>query len=263
MRRSHGFTLVELLVVIAIIGILIAIVIPAVQAVRGSARNAACKNNLHQIGLALHNYHSARQSFPYGSTENAEHSWNSEILPFMEMNQVYLDMDFTVAWNDPRNQLAAESAVPNFICPAGNLEFAGQTDYAGIMGSLLSGLPGGTGANEAFGSGMLIRLSKKQRSPTRLERVIDGTSQTLLVAEVVDRPAESAGMWADGNNLISHDNGPINHRQSTGEIQSWHPAGANALFADGSVAFLHRTIDLQTLGAIQTRNGGESFERTW
>jgi prepilin-type N-terminal cleavage/methylation domain-containing protein/prepilin-type processing-associated H-X9-DG protein len=104
-RRFHslGFTLVELLVVIAIIGILVALLLPAIQAAREAARRSSCQNNLHQIGVALHNYHSARGVFPFGANDDdcdakppkdrVPHTWRTLILPYMEYQALYDELD--------------------------------------------------------------------------------------------------------------------------------------------------------------------------
>src|SRR3954447_1619024 len=95
---TTGFTLVELLVVIAIIGILVALLLPAVQAAREASRRASCQNKLHQIGLALHNYHSAKNVFPYGAQDGDCEAktpdrhvmgWRLLILPYMEYQTLY------------------------------------------------------------------------------------------------------------------------------------------------------------------------------
>lgn len=102
--KSRGFTLVELLVVIAIIGVLVALLLPAVQAAREAARRMSCQNNLHQIGLALHNYHSAHGVFPYGANDDdcesppqphprSWHTWRTLILPYMEKQALYDQLD--------------------------------------------------------------------------------------------------------------------------------------------------------------------------
>lgn len=258
-----AFTLVELLVALAVIGILIGLLIPAVQSVRSAARKAACQNQMHQMGVALLNYHAAYKRFPYGSLEAGEHSWCSEILPFMELHSVYMDIDFNARWDSPRNQPISDTNIPTFVCPASMLRFDGKTDYGGIIGSVLSGLPPGNASQQAFGSGVLIRLTPRQPSPVRIPLIVDGTSHTMMVGEAVDRPRSASGSWANGFNVFSHDNGYVNSRASSGELQSWHSVGANAVFADGSVHLLNNTIDLFVLGAISTRNGREQFEKTW
>src|SRR5262245_19137304 len=96
--QRQGFTLVELLVVIAIIGILVALLLPAIQAAREAARRAHCVNNLHQIGIALHNYHAARKVFPYGANDGdcedltpkrEVMAWRVLILPYLENQPLY------------------------------------------------------------------------------------------------------------------------------------------------------------------------------
>jgi prepilin-type N-terminal cleavage/methylation domain-containing protein len=98
MKYRRGFTLVELLVVIAIIGILVALLLPAIQAAREASRRSSCQNNLHQIGLAMHGYHATNGAFPYGANDDdcdagrprSWHTWRTLILPFME-NQPLFD----------------------------------------------------------------------------------------------------------------------------------------------------------------------------
>lgn len=96
-KRSRGFTLIELLVVIAIIAILIALLLPAVQQAREAARRSSCKNNLKQLGIALHNYHETFSIFPasaYSTTINHGHSWLESLLPYIEQNNLYTQIDF-------------------------------------------------------------------------------------------------------------------------------------------------------------------------
>jgi prepilin-type N-terminal cleavage/methylation domain-containing protein len=118
--RPVGFTLVELLVVIAIIGVLIALLLPAIQAAREAARRAQCSNNLKQIGLALHNYHSAMGRLPCGATygdTNTHHSWCIEILPYAELMPVFKQFHLKKYLDDSSNRLAMMTKISLYICP--------------------------------------------------------------------------------------------------------------------------------------------------
>ncbi len=123
--RLGGFTLVELLVVIAIIGILIALLLPAVQAAREAARRMQCSNNLKQIGLALHNYEGAHGALPFGSGGRINTpdyavagTWPAMLLPYLELKTVYDRFDFNLPMNDPANAEAVESTIGVLVCPS-------------------------------------------------------------------------------------------------------------------------------------------------
>jgi prepilin-type N-terminal cleavage/methylation domain-containing protein/prepilin-type processing-associated H-X9-DG protein len=121
-RRTRGFTLIELLVVIAIIGVLIALLLPAVQAAREAARRAQCVNNLKQIGLAMHNYHDANNSLPLGRTLQAgayrPFSQFARILGYMEQKTAFDSANFSLGSYDPTNATAAATTVSSFLCPS-------------------------------------------------------------------------------------------------------------------------------------------------
>lgn len=127
-RRRHGFTLIELLVVIAIIAILIALLLPAVQQARESARRTQCRNNLKQLGLALHNYHDSNQVFPMGFSDtvwgNAEvlgdgWSWGAAILPFLDQGPLFNQFNFgTTPYAVGANQTGIATPLTAFSCPS-------------------------------------------------------------------------------------------------------------------------------------------------
>lgn len=165
-RSSRGFTLVELLVVIAIIGILIALLLPAVQAAREAARRSQCNNNLKQFGIALHNYHDVFKRLPSsdagvltpsGSLQNTGISEHARLLQYMEQSNVYQLVDFKSKWNDPVNAAAAAIRVPVFMCPSDAAinvpPIYGPNNYYGNQGAqiLYGGVPPTNPSNANYG----------------------------------------------------------------------------------------------------------------
>ena len=181
-----AFTLVELLVVIAIIGILVSLLLPAVQAAREAARRMQCSNNLKQLGLALHNYESAHKRFPAGRNE-LRHSPHSSLLPYIEQTNAANLIDFRVRWDHPNNAVAAATEIPIFHCPSDPISTVpnawGSTNYRSNQGSgILWGLPPSDPSDPNFGmpkpDGVLIpNLYLSFRDIT------DGTSNTAVFSE--------------------------------------------------------------------------------
>jgi prepilin-type N-terminal cleavage/methylation domain-containing protein/prepilin-type processing-associated H-X9-DG protein len=202
-RRRPGFTLVELLVVIAIIGILIALLLPAVQAAREAARRIQCMNNLKQLGLALQNYHNTEQYFPPAATKfksNVPYGLTSYlvyILPYIEQGAT----DAFLAGPDELDpSVGQEIPMPMFLCPsfAPEMEeslYGPGTDYLAVMGAKNSGCPSPPGhLYEVLGNlyaggqrfcqrGGHATTGIMHEEPCRIRDVTDGTSHTLLLGE--------------------------------------------------------------------------------
>jgi prepilin-type N-terminal cleavage/methylation domain-containing protein/prepilin-type processing-associated H-X9-DG protein len=215
-RRPRGFTLVELLVVIAIIGILVALLLPAVQAAREAARRTQCVNNLKQIGIAVHNYHDTFKTLPPGHincgtfpnkctggvniTGTWLTMWSISILPFMEQTPLFDKYDGNLRNWDPVNVPVLQTFMPAYICPSDvntrTLQAPASGPGSGVQyapGSYaaMSGVTVGAGTqnwdegNPAPGTnrGAFHVLYPTGTGIERLADVIDGTSNTLFLGE--------------------------------------------------------------------------------
>ena len=216
-RSRVGFTLVELLVVIAIIGILIGMLLPAVQAVRSSARRISCANNMRQLGLAVHNYESAHMAFPVnqvgpgesdgaGGHKSGYYSWLVPLLPFVEQENVYDQFDLTINNGDDGdfkiseshpNAMAAATSLDLFLCPSDEASDdntwmgdcnPGSSSYAGNIGwpSMTSGFAGERSSDRFSGVIPLINPSQNvdwHQSKMSFGDISDGTSNTSMISE--------------------------------------------------------------------------------
>ena len=207
--------------------ILIALLLPAVQAAREAARRSQCVNNLKQIGLAMHNYASTNNTFPAAAITAPDGtpllSWRVAILPYLEQESLYRQFKLDEPWDSPTNKPLI-ARMPNvYLCPSDGPNVDGSTRYQVIVGpgSLFEGAKG-----SAF------------------QDITDGTSNTLLATEA-GTPVE----WTKPED--------VNIANIVGALQSKHPRGVNVLMADGSVKFLKVTTDPTVLNAIATRAGGE------
>ena len=211
-RISRAFTLVELLIVIAIIGTLVCLLLPAVQSVRESARRMKCLNNLRQVGVGLHAHHAARDCFPTGvSATGVRHHWVAQLLPYLDENPLAGIYDYTVRFDDAKNQAAVQTPLPIMSCPStpgGPLQhprfktsaptwWAYAADYAGSDGpsSALWTAPAVVSftkpANiDGFFKGYVAPGEKGRR----IREIVDGTSKTIAVFECAARPQ----VWAFG-----------------------------------------------------------------
>lgn len=228
MSRRPGFTLIELLVVIAIIGVLVALLLPAIQAAREAARRSQCQNNLKQIGLALLNFETAYGTYP-GNVRSGitatnpsgfRQGWMLYITPFLERQDIFDAYNFEYGWNNAENTTATggSNAFKNavFVCPTapahtvkdGNpdisnypagwnqTQFVEVTDYSGFIG--VYPWMQTAGLTTTWGPGLFAQIiaAGATPNPNRLERtappkineITDGTSKTFAVAESAGRP---------------------------------------------------------------------------
>jgi prepilin-type N-terminal cleavage/methylation domain-containing protein/prepilin-type processing-associated H-X9-DG protein len=276
--RRTGFTLIELLVVITIIAILVALLLPAVQAAREAARRTQCKNNLKQMGLALHNYHDALQCFPPGyiaalddiTSTTPGWGWGVMIMPYLELSNANRTLNTLLPIDDPSNTAGVIQRLPVFLCPSDiypDSPFNVTSDpadtviviqttpcsYAGCVGNDSSEVDN----NLVPWNGVLFRNSQ-----IRADDITDGTSSTFIIGERAW--AQTKGTWVGAPQaaliragsmnpfsastatsavgILAHAHWINNKVDTDGGLDDYasqHPGGAHFLFADGSVRFLH------------------------
>jgi prepilin-type N-terminal cleavage/methylation domain-containing protein len=309
MRKRHGFTLCELLVVVVIVGLLVALMLPAVQLVREASRRSSCANNLRMIGLALHQFENNRGFTPPGALDSsanrnaaqtilgvepaAEHGWVVFLLPHLEQAGINLRYDFRYDWRSPQNREARETSLGLFRCPSTPLPeridrgssggFAWQaavSDYGVINGI----------AGNLYGAGLVAQATHQAPDGMlranvlpRLAENRDGLSNTVWIAEDCGRPhryrAEwrkfpgrtSGAGWADrDNDFLLHGSNRSGESSSgpcavnctnANEVYSFHPAGAQLLFGDGSVRMVCSDVEIRLLAALITIAAGEVVPR--
>ena len=216
---------------VCVVGILIALLLPAVQQAREAARRSACKNNLKQIGLALYNYNDTYGTFPPAyipdSTGKPMHSWRVLILPFIDQMPMHDAYDFSQPWDSPQNMAITQHIPEVFICPSSPNH--SDTHYVLI-----------TGKDTCFDGSKAIKARE----------ISDGTSQTLFVVEA----RESGIHWSEPRD---YDTASFTAPGDPGGLSSYHLRGFNALFGDGSVRFINESTNVQILKGLITPSGGE------
>ena len=193
-RDRLAFTLVELLVVIAIIALLVGLLIPAVQAAREAARRVQCQNNLHQIGLALHNYHAAFKRLPPQRTRDGYHGWAIFTLPYIEQQSVYETYDMAYRWSAPENEEAVKIVIPTLQCPSSRLSLIKMAHVAGRRYAATTDYAPPTGVSARLVAAGFVQPRPSLRGffrgpdPVRFRDAQDGLSTTLIFAEDTTRP---------------------------------------------------------------------------
>lgn len=214
-KKRRGFTLIELLVVIAIIAILVALLLPAVQQAREAARRSSCKNNLKQLGLAMHNYHDVHRVFPAGwiganpagphtglgspdlTGFNNGFGWGAMILPYIEQSSLYDQLNFSAPLTDPTNASSIATKVSTFQCPSdpkpdtavvtddsSNSFTLGTSNYMGVFGIReideceIGASPHVSATQQCKGEGVFYHNSK-----VAMRDITDGTTNTVMLGE--------------------------------------------------------------------------------
>ncbi len=269
-RGCPGFTLIELLVVMAIIGVLIALLLPAVQAARSAARRTECVNNMMQMGIALQNYEAAFEALPPGVVNptgpiaNAppgyHFSWLAQLLPFVDQKNVFNHLNFQHGVYSDANSTTRMAEIRVFLCPSD----PGPAVTANVARSNIAGNHHHVEAPiDENNTGLLFLNSR-----VRTEDIADGASQTIAFGE---RLASSLGGgtelgWASGTRATLRNGGsPIGspalptkaNPDPVGGFSSLHAGGTNFCFADGSVKFIKQTTTLGTLALHLNRADGE------
>ena len=292
MQRTtrRAFTLIELLVVMAIIATLMGLLLPAVQKVRWAASLTTCKNNLKQIGLAMHNYYGVKNTFPVGYYDPTPWplldngpgwGWGSYLLPYLEQDNLYRQINFNVDVGDPSNAVPRAQFVKIFFCPADEqittfvVTDGGSNSWTLAQGSYVA-CNGNDGVDDFTTPPHTGPFLRATRGFT-VDAISDGLSNTFFVADRTVKLSYSTWIGGPTGALNPFLQAPGNygaevtllmcHAGPTGpntpgvfdadSTSSPHRLGVPYLFGDGSVRFIPNSIDINAWMAMATRAGGE------
>jgi prepilin-type N-terminal cleavage/methylation domain-containing protein/prepilin-type processing-associated H-X9-DG protein len=285
-RRLHSaFTLVELLVVIAIIGVLVGLLLPAVQSAREAARRTVCVNNLVQLNLAAHQFEFAHEHLPAGvlnpdgpirNEELGQHvSWMVQLLPYLEQQMLFSRFDIDAGVYAPINRELRYIRVPIFNCPSFQSPFMDNTNA--VAPSCYAGCHHDQEAPINSDNNGLLFLNSR----VSYTEIFDGSSNTVLLGEIMPVAADlgwasgtratlrNTGSFIDGWNLVQQQqNVQLQLEEQPGSMRvggftSLHPGGANFAFADGSVRFISQAIDPNLFRLLGNRADGELIRKRW
>ncbi|WP_425397315.1 DUF1559 domain-containing protein [Aeoliella sp.] len=291
-RRAAAFTLVELLVVIAIIGILVALLLPAVQQAREAARRTHCLNNLKQVGLAVHNYHDTRQELPPSRIADGLATWAWLILPHMEEQALYDRWDMSQGCFYDNTEDVVQTVVTGYICPSqdheGNLRLLphnhthshGQDDYLASIGdygpsrhsSCVRPSRSSTQNHGKVMDGALVpgrvpgggipRTIERYSSYTSFKRITDGTSKTLLIGHLGKQSAESRHVFGGGNpaGISAGANYPFALGPDEPGFGGPHHGIVPFVMVDASIQSIPRDTDPNVIDRMVTRAANDIYE---
>lgn len=282
-ETSHpkAFTLVELLVVIAIIGILIGLLLPAVQTSREAARRLSCSNNAKQIALATHAYHDTHQALPMSSHwRDKYYSFFTAVLPHLDQAPMFATYDGDLKYNDPINRESISKRVPAYLCPTMALPRAVPTVECGEYRAPSSYFVS-SGSESAWTSPQNGAVVFHSDGPIRFRDIYDGTSNTFLLGEgdyglenyrfrngpCAGQLRGGATTWGIGypGMSIGSTLGVFNSDQLVSgfdefeTFRSDHIGGAQFALTDGSVRFISTFVDAELLDSLATRAGRETL----
>jgi prepilin-type N-terminal cleavage/methylation domain-containing protein/prepilin-type processing-associated H-X9-DG protein len=297
--RRVGFTLIELLVVIAIIGVLVSLLLPAVQKIREVSSRLKCQNNLKQMALALHSYHHQRGNLPAGVDTGTTNflSFHVHILPYLDQGNLYEKFDFTRRYDSANNLALGLIPVPIYQCPIAtqrNTEY-GTGEWSGGQPTLTThyyGVAGPLGNHPQTGQPYSFRPTNQGNEATqgvlgmgskvRLSDITDGASNTLMLGEESWNDANYYRVWSrgtwDDNDVPDRDttccrnvdntmkSTPYNGGGNANNVSfgSEHAGGgANFALADGSVRWVNATISMNTFRSIASYNATDILTESW
>lgn len=263
-RTRSGFTLIELIVVISIIGLLIGLLMPAVQSSREAARRMRCRSRLAQLSLALHNYHDTHRVLPPGSISRgvgdplSGWGWTAMILPNIDQSPLYNEIDFHQPTAVGSNLQLISKTLPLAYCPSDSIERRVN-------------MPGPTGPEVvASGNYAGVESMLNTLSNTRFAEVSDGLTNTFLLGEnsIEIDPVTRAPSTVSWCGRVTYRAGRITnsqpHHQATAFaplphsfFSSQHPGGVQFSMGDGSVHFFSHTMDAHLFGSLGTARGAE------